>query len=196
MASMEATGEKYNVELHILEIIRHPDFDPTKGPIGGNDLAVFKVSDTKLRNNGASDLDLWPACLHTDGGNKQRFGIHTGWSDPPPYSFIEREAKGFVSVYDNFYKQWHYKMEIFDICEDPIKAAVNDDLLLFPSNSSYPAGTVCAKDWTRQSCFSSGDSGSPLMIKDSSGSQRYYIEGVLSFIRGCTIFEFGRKKQF
>jgi hypothetical protein len=62
-ASSVTSGEKYNVELPILEIIRHPGFDPAKGTINGNDIAVFKVQDKSIQNNKAEALQLWPACL-------------------------------------------------------------------------------------------------------------------------------------
>ena len=38
------SGEKYNVDLQIKEIVRHPDFRPQEGVDGGSDIAVFKIS--------------------------------------------------------------------------------------------------------------------------------------------------------
>ena len=40
----EVSGELYNVRLHILQIVKHPGFDASQGPIGGNDIAVFKTA--------------------------------------------------------------------------------------------------------------------------------------------------------
>ena len=58
------SGEKYNVILPILEIVRHPDWDTspgTGGPGAGNDIAVFKVNDDKLR--AAENHNIYPSCL-------------------------------------------------------------------------------------------------------------------------------------
>merc|ERR1719322_1603814 len=79
-------------------------------------------------------------------------------------------------------------MEIAE-CRDPLVNPVNGDNLIYPTDTSYPAGTVCAKEYTRSSCFTTGDSGSPLMIKQS--DTRYNTEGILSFIKGCDVFAFG-----
>merc|ERR1719447_1476442 len=61
----------------------------------------------------------------------------------------------------------------------------------FPSETYYPPATVCAKDVTVQSCFSTGDSGSPLMVREEDRPMRYFIEGILSFVKGCEQFVFG-----
>jgi hypothetical protein len=112
-------GERYNIVLPIQDIIRHPDFDPAKGPIGGNDIVVFKVDDRNIQNNVANTLQLWPACLPYQNYKTPLSGIHTGWSEPPPFSFIQSQAPGYATIYGDFYKQWHYKMDIYDTCEDP-----------------------------------------------------------------------------
>ena len=39
-------------------------------------------------------------------------------------------------------------LNILDICEDPTDSPVSCRNLKFPSNTSYPAGVVCAKDTT------------------------------------------------
>ena len=52
-------------------------------------------------------------------------------------------------------------------------------------NSPYPAGLVCASEFQEVSCFVTGDSGSPLMLMEEN-SDRYYTEGILSFVKGCT----------
>jgi hypothetical protein len=57
-----------------------------------------------------------------------------------------------------------------------------------PSNTSYPAGTFCAKESSRTSCFSQGDSGSPLMVREETRPQRFVVEGILSFVKGCERF--------
>ena len=62
-------------------------------------------------------------------------------------------------------------------CRDPVSNPILGVDLNFPSNTFYPVGTICAKDYTRLSCFTTGDSGSPLMIKQS--DTRFYTEGIL-----------------
>ena len=53
--------------------------------------------------------------------------------------------------------------------------------LNYPSNSYYPPGTVCAVEKEGKFCPTSGESGSPLMIKDDEG--RMVAEGINSFIK-------------
>ena len=58
------SGETYNVILPILEIVRHPDWDTSPGrggPGAGNDIAVFKVDDDRLRS--AKNHRIYPSCL-------------------------------------------------------------------------------------------------------------------------------------
>jgi len=190
-ATSSSSGEEFNIMLPILDVVRHPDFDPSKGIINGNDLVIFKVDDTQLQNDVAKDLKLWPACLPTQSKAYPKTGIHTGWSKPPSFSFIQSQAPGYGPFYADFYKQWHYRMDILDTCEDP-KDSPFCFPLKYPSNSSYPPGTVCAKDFTKRSCFSTGDSGSPLMVTNEDDTRS--IEGVLSFVKGCDQFEFGEEK--
>ena len=107
--SIDASGEAFNIHLPIIRIIRHPDFLPTLGPLNGNDIAVFQVDDTAIQNNVANVLKLWPTCLPSSAVERPETGIHTGWSKPPPRTFIESQAPAFLGVYDDFFKQWHYK---------------------------------------------------------------------------------------
>ena len=55
------------------------------------------------------------------------------------------------------------------------------------SNSPYPAGTICARDPTLQTCFDTGDSGSGLMMERIQGG--YSWEGALSAYKGCDNFQ-------
>ena len=189
----DLSNEPYNVILKIQKIVRHPNFKTKQGfgPISGSDLAIFKVDDSTIKNK--ASLRLYPACLPNAGKQKQgnQTGIHTGWSRPPPFHFIEKQAAGYLPFYRDFFKQWHYKMDILDECRDPLIDGVYGGNLELPSNSSYPPGTVCATDFTRQSCFSTGDSGSPLMVAEKNRPMRYYAEGILSFVKGCDVFTFG-----
>eukprot|EP00092_Neocalanus_flemingeri_P036130 GFUD01039335.1.p1 GENE.GFUD01039335.1~~GFUD01039335.1.p1 ORF type:complete len:617 (-),score=141.95 GFUD01039335.1:13-1863(-) len=178
--------ENSKIILEIKEIIRHPEYNETAGPINGNDIAVFKVK----RSRDKKAKKIKPACLPSNSSTAPSSGIHAGWSKPPPLSFINNHAKEYAEFYDDFFKQWHYKMDILEKCEDPTVTAIDGGALTFPSNSSYPAGTSCAKDFSKQSCFSKGDSGSPLMVQEGNQSQ-FSILGILSFVKGCDVFSFG-----
>ena len=50
--------ETNNIILDVLEIVKHPDFDTEEGPIAGNDIAIFKVNDIRIRNQ-----QLNPVCF-------------------------------------------------------------------------------------------------------------------------------------
>ena len=45
------SGETNNLALEVLEIVRHPKFNATKGPFAGNDIAIFKLNDERLKRN-------------------------------------------------------------------------------------------------------------------------------------------------
>ena len=86
-------------------------------------------------------------------------------------------------------------MEISE-CRDPNE----DDLFAnfvftyqFPSNTYYPPGLVCAKEYQRSFCPTSGESGSTLMKENSEG--RFEANGILSFIKGCSMFRFAENLQ-
>merc|ERR1719278_379565 len=191
--SQNASGEEYNVVLPIVEIIRSPAFDAGgRGPGGGSDIAVFKVNDAGLQN--PRKHKIYPACLPPKDRNQmEREGVHSGWSKPPPLHFLERYGKGYLPFYSDFFKQWHYRMKIQEKCADPVKTQAFGLPIQYPSDTYYPPGTVCAVDVTSQSCFSTGDSGSPLMVREEDRPMRYFIEGVLSFVKGCEQFVFGAR---
>ena len=189
-SSQSISGEKYNVVLPILDIVRSPAFDAANlGPGGGGDIAVFKVNDENLQN--ARSLQIFPACLPPKDRSTPRSGVHSGWTKPPPVSFLEKFASGFLPYYTDFFKQWHYSMNILERCMDPTFTHAFGKEIDFPSETYYPPATVCAKDVTAQSCFSTGESGSPLMVKEEKRPGRLYIEGILSFVKGCEQFSFG-----
>ena len=76
--------------------MKHPDFNTTAGPLEGNDIAVIKVDDSAIQGK-ISSLQLWPICLPIEDKKKKRrlTGIHTGWSQPPPLSYLEEEAPAY-----------------------------------------------------------------------------------------------------
>ena len=192
--SRSASGEQYNVVLPIVEIIQSPAFDADgKGPGGGSDIAVFKVNDASLQN--PRKLKIYPACLPPKDRNPPTEGVHSGWSKPPPLHFLERYGPGFIPFYSDFFKQWHYKMKIQASCHDPNVTQFFGLDVQYPSNTYYPPATVCAIDVTAQSCFSTGDSGSPLMVREDKRPQRYFIEGILSFVKGCEQLVFGARND-
>ena len=95
----------------------------------------------------------------------------------------------------------------FRNCSDPTfvggntnSAAGSEESYNFeePANTFYPPGLVCAREEFIHMCPTSGESGSPLMTKeDHQGytdpkEKRIRTEGILSFIKGCTAFAFGR----
>ena len=173
-------GEEYNMVLPVTEVSRHPDYSLAEGPGQGSDIAVLKVDDSQLEDYGGGRV--FPACLPQDG--RPPMAVHSGWSRAPPRTFLEKYAAGFLPYYEDFQKQWHYKMDIQPTCRDPSLSQTFGQTIASPSDSFYPSGSLCAKDFSRQSCFSSGDSGAPLMTADSE-TGRLHAEGLLSFVKGC-----------
>ena len=192
----EFSGEEYNVVMRVTGIARHPNFRPDVGPEEGSDIAIFKVKDSGLTNS--RQMKIYPACLPPSGKETPTEGVHAGWSTPPPLNFLRQYATGFVQHVLDFYKMWHYKMDIDKKCEDSKVGSQVPLNLTYPSNTYYPSGLVCAKEFTRSSCFSNGDSGSPLMVRNPDSPMRLYVEGLLSFVKGCDnlnffqTFSFGR----
>jgi len=194
--------ETRNIALDVVEIIRHPDWDPKpgEGPFAGNDIAVFKVNDEKLKNGGVQNYKLHPVCMSRKKRKEEsrngrqlphpdietELGIQAGWSEPPPLSFLMSYAPVYAPLYRDFFKLWHYKMDIFESCMDPQESVWGP--MKCPSNTAYPPGVMCAQDFSKQACFSPGESGSPLMVQDE--YERFFAEGILSFVkgRGCDVF--------
>ena len=198
-----SSGEEYNIVLPILSITRHPHYAINSGvnqaQYVSNDIAVIKVNDTNQPLSG-----ITPPCIPTYNTNAVEDLVHVGWSEPPPFHYVQSEASGYALYYRDFFKLWHLKMSPLT-CLDP---TVNDTL--FTSNTYYPPGdfnsntdehimffimlgTVCATELANRFCPTSGESGSLLMVKRSgypSGSG-FVAEGILSFIKGCDKLTFG-----
>ena len=84
---------------------------------------------------------IYPACLPI----KQRtssYGIHSGWSTPIPFHILAKYAPGFTEVYQEFFKQIHYRMEISDRCQDANVITVTGDNSTFRTNTYYPPGNT------------------------------------------------------
>ena len=82
---------------------------------------------------------IFPACLPV----KQRtskVGVHSGWSSPIPFHFLTKYAPLFTKIYRDFFKQVHYKMEIFKTCEDPNIFALTGKPAIYKTNTYYPPG--------------------------------------------------------
>lgn len=184
--------EKYNVGLKITEIVRHPDFDANLGVEGGNDIAVFKVVKGGLANS--SFLDINPICLPEPDRPKPKEGVQSGWSKPPPLYYFKEFGEGFLSFITDTFKQWHYKMKIQDECKEPSRTEAFDTVIEYPSKAYYPPGLICAKDVTSRFCPTAGDSGSPLMVQEEK-SERFYLEGLLSYLKGCDKFSFQQSNR-
>ena len=76
-------------------------------------------------------------------------------------------------------------------CEEPRISEFAAQVIQHPSEAYYPPGLICAKDATLKFCPTAGDSGSPLMVREDGSlgtGERYYIEGILSFLKSCERF--------
>ena len=159
------SGEEYNVVLEIKEIVRHPNFMPEEGVDGGSDIAVFKIHG---ENDVAwSSKPIHPICLPDPGRPTATEGFQSGWSNPPPLYYFSQFGSGFLQFVTDTFKQWHYKLNIESNCEEPRISQFAAQVVQHPSKAYYPPGLICAKDATLKFCPTAGDSGSPLMVRDS-----------------------------
>lgn len=141
---------------------------------------------------------IYPSCLplnplQSTFEEQEKFAIHSGWSKPPPLYFVEANAPLFANNYRDFFKQWHYYME-FANCTD--RNYVDDYQFKEPTETFYPPGVICAIEKNLHICPTSGESGSPLMSQGSDSYNRVTTEGILSFIKGCAAFAFGKYEDF
>ena len=134
------SGEKYNVVMNIKEVIRHPDYSVNINSSAylANDIAVFKVND-KMLSKFHQIWKIYPACLPT-GKRSSTEGFHSGWSSPIPFNILRKYAPGFTKVYRDFFKQIHYKMEIFERCADDNYFIGSPDPVFSPTDTFYPPG--------------------------------------------------------
>ena len=180
--------EEFNIALPIQKIVRHPNFQPETGERKGYDLAIFMVDDHDLKRG--SRQMVRPICLPPPGRKPPTTGVQAGWSRAPPPDFLERYGQGFLPLYTDLFKMWHYNLEIQKTCVDPNFNKAFNLPYNFPTDTYYPPGLMCAKDFTRGTCFTPGDSGSTLMAREETRPQRYYMEGLLSFIKNCDALAF------
>ena len=174
--------EDYNVILPIQKIIVHPDFNISRGEENSqfvaSDISVIQVDDRNFEAQSRKHK-IYPACLPSHNPLITK-AIHSGWSKPPPKDYVTTYAPHYEKFYGAFSKQWHHSMEITK-CGDPQTYFWTGDPLKYPTNSFYPPGTVCATEILKEFCPTSGESGSPLMVRDDQG--RMAVEGIHSFIK-------------
>ena len=121
-ATKEDSKEEYNVIFNVKNINRHPDFGISRG-VGktqyvANDIATIHTDekDPRLFNFNK----IYPACIPEQKAVDLtgKYGIHSGWSTPPPLSYLSEFVPLYLPYYRDFRKQWHYNME-FTECRDP-----------------------------------------------------------------------------
>ena len=132
------SGEKYNVDLEINEIVRHPDFNPEVGVDGGSDIAVFKVDGAE--EVPWSDHPINPICLPDPGRATPSEGVQSGWSNSPPLYYFKEFGREFLQLVTDTFKQWHYKLNIEERCEEPRISHFAVQAVQHPSEAYYPKG--------------------------------------------------------
>ena len=140
------SGEVYNIALTIKEIVRHPGYVVNPGTEQSylqNDVAIFKVDEGPLSQEVTNSNKIYPACLPTQKRTLTE-GIQSGWSKPIPEKFLKNHAATYSNenVYNNFYKQIQYRMEVFDKCEDPNNLDPFGSAVQYPTDTYYPPGSI------------------------------------------------------
>ena len=84
-------------------------------------------------------MRIYPACLPL----KKRTSVdayHSGWSRAIPYHIFRKWAVGYTEIYDEFFKQVHYKMDILEECKD--SNLLEDTFLTaqYRTDTYYPPG--------------------------------------------------------
>ena len=84
-------------------------------------------------------MEIYPACLPLQEARSVD-AYHSGWSRAIPYHIFRKWAVGYTEIYDEFFKQVHYKMEVLEECKD---SNLLEDTFLTPqfrTNTYYPPG--------------------------------------------------------
>ena len=179
------SGEDFNLVFGVKDIVKHPDFKPKYGVDAGNDLAIFKIDEEEAaREENIAKIN--PICLPEPGRPQATEGVNSGWSLPPPAYFLNQFGPSLLPTIPNINKQWHYKVKIDKKCGNPTFSPSLGVPLRYPSTARYPSGLICANEIMNEFCPNAGDSGSPLMVEKKNG--RYYMEGLLSYLKGCERF--------
>ena len=184
------TEEDYNIILPIKKIIIHPEFNITRGEENSqfvaSDISVIQVDDRNFEAQSRTHK-IYPACLPSQNPLTATTAIHSGWSKPPPKDYVTTIVPAYEELNGEFSKQWHHSMDI-RTCQDPKTDFWTGLPLKHPTNSFYPPGTVCATEVLGDFCPTSGESGSPLMVRDDQG--RMAAEGIHSFIKARVLKNF------
>ena len=172
------------VVLNVLSFTNHPQYDSSKGPVGGYDIAVYKVDDSPLQAKGVVSLasGIWPACLPKETYLEGVPGVVAGWRDPIPnyFGFTDNEQTAEAYRLVNLELR-QARMELMDECRDP-------DWMEITNSTFYPQGVICARDPSASSCLQFGNSGSGLLLPFAGwlgGPQRFSWVGSLSMYKGC-----------
>ena len=175
------------VVLNVVSFTNHPQYDPAKGPVGGYDLAVYKVDDSPLQGAGVVSLNsgIWPVCFpKSDYSMAMEVpGVVAGWRDPTPTFFSYNDAEQTAIGYKlKNLELKQTRMEVMDECKDPAWMEMDEN------SSFFPRGVVCAQDPSASSCLHFGNSGSALLLPFvgwKKGPRRYSWVGSLSMYNGC-----------
>ena len=93
---------------------------------------------------------IYPACLPTkersetvdcaNDGHQCSVAVNSGWSKPLPTTFLQNHAQNFLDGYDDFYKQYQYKMEVWKKCnqDENTKIARPDKDFQFNYGIEFP----------------------------------------------------------
>ena len=132
--------------------------------------------------NNSPGLTISPQLVyqHNHCQTQQLLFTQAGQHLPHWNMYITNNAPEYLEVWGEFFKQWHYSMNLTK-CEDPQTYWQSEEALNYPTNSFYPPGTVCAVERLKEFCPTSGESGSPLMVTDDEG--RMVVEGIHSFTK-------------
>ena len=181
----ELTAEN-EVVMDVMSFVNHPQYNQSEGPIGGYDLAVYKVDDSPLQAPGVVSFSsgIWPACFPKDSYVADVPGVVSGWRDPTPNFYSYNDAEETANAYRlRNLELKQARMELMEQCKDPDWMGVANHQSTF-----YPQGVLCARDPSASSCFHFGNSGSALLLPFvgwPGGPRRYSWAGSLSMYRGC-----------
>ena len=93
----EAISSEKEVVLDVLKFTNHPQYNQSKGPIQGHDIAVYHVNDTLLQDpdSAVNPSMVYPACLprQKSSGYLGSQAILAAWRDPKPRYFSETDPK-------------------------------------------------------------------------------------------------------
>ena len=84
------------------------------------------------------DNKIYPACIMKEGDSSD-LRVHSGWSTPPPDSYLQKFAPLYVPSSKDFRKQWHYQMKKV-VCKDPVFDDLENSPFTFSTDTYYPPG--------------------------------------------------------